>query len=211
MRRGLLWAVALIFSRIEAADAASLVVKVTDPGGKAVADAVAKLTADGLKEASGDVQPHVIDQRNETFIPYVEIVPAGGEVTFRNSDQTRHHVYSFSPLGLFEFLLAPGDRSAPVRLAHPGIIAVGCNIHDPMIAYLYVSDSPLVARSDPQGMAEIKAVPAGRYVLHLWHPRLRPGRQELTQSVTVEGNDVQLAVIMELLPDRRSGDERRRY
>jgi plastocyanin len=194
--------------------AASVALQFIDAGGQPIKDAVVRLTGE---PAGGAVAPpagggtHTIDQSDETFIPYVEIVPIGDDVIFRNSDQTRHHVYSFSPLGLFEFLLAPGDKSPPVRLTRPGVIAVGCNIHDQMIAYLYVSDSILVSLSDANGRADIKDVPAGRYLAHLWHPRLHPGASETTLPITVGTDPATLTATLSLLPNRRPDAEHGHY
>lgn len=81
------------------------------------------------------------------FMPYIEVFRPGDEVVFRNSDRTRHHVYSFSPNRTFEFVLAPGQSLARMKLDKSGVITVGCNIHDQMATYLYVSDAPWIART----------------------------------------------------------------
>src|SRR5271170_3710897 len=97
------------------AAATELVVQVSDAAGRPVPDAVVALAPRGAAatlaaaRAPALTQRLVVDQRNETFIPYVQIVPRGGEVIFRNSDLTRHHVYSFSPARAFEFVLAPDE------------------------------------------------------------------------------------------------------
>jgi len=87
------------------------------------------------------------DQKNLMFMPYIEVFRPGDEVVFRNSDRTRHHVYSFSSNRTFEFVLAPGQSSARMKLDKSGVIAGGCNIHDQMATYLYVSDAPWIART----------------------------------------------------------------
>src|SRR5579871_523885 len=96
--------------------AADLVVRVSDDDGRPVPDAVVTLMPHGdTTPAGASPEPLIVDQRNETFIPYVLIVPQGGDVVFRNSDLTRHHVYSFSPVRAFEFVLAPGEQSGAVH------------------------------------------------------------------------------------------------
>jgi len=187
---------------------AELVVQVTDADGRPVTDAVVTLTPRGAEatqvaaRAPALTQRLVVDQRNETFIPYVQVVPRGGEVTFRNSDLTRHHVYSFSPAKAFQFVLAPGEASEPVRLERTGVVAIGCNIHDRMVAYLYVTDLPWATLTDAQGKAVLADLPDGAYELRTWHPRLRPGRPEPTQPVTLAGAPERIAVSLALLRDQ---------
>src|SRR5262249_50199683 len=140
--------------------AAELTVRITNARGAAVADAVVSLTPhDGALTAPEAPVQKVIDQKNETFLPYVETFHPGDSLVFRNSDQTRHHVYSFAPARQFEFVLTPGQSSAPLRLEHAGAIAVGCNIHDHMITYLYVADAPWMTRSGDDGRATLGALP----------------------------------------------------
>ncbi|MBV8165668.1 MAG: methylamine utilization protein [Alphaproteobacteria bacterium] len=202
-----------------AAAGAELTVLVSDADGRPVADAVVTLAprspeATVVAAHAPALPPRVvIDQRNETFIPYVQIVPRGGEVAFSNSDQTRHHVYSFSPVKAFEFVLAPGESSAPVRLERIGVVAVGCNIHDRMVAYLYVTDQPWAAQTDSQGRAVFHDLAEGSYMLHSWHPRLRPGRPEPTQPVELAGAPGQAAVRLALLREQQHqmDHERARY
>ena len=154
----------------------------------------------------------VVDQRDETFLPYVEIVARGGSVVFRNNDTPRHHVYSFSPVKSFEFVLKPGESSAPVLFDKPGVAAIGCNIHDDMIAYIYVSDTPWVAITDDSGQARISGVPPGSFTATIWHPALRPGRPVSSQPVAIaEGAVTILSANLALLPIKRHDRERGLY
>src|SRR3569833_520227 len=108
--------------------AGQLVVRVSDSGGHAVGDAVVTVTpANPSTEPPPSPVTRYVDQRDETFIPYVQVVHPGDRVVFRNSDGTRHHVYSFSEAKAFEFLLRPGESSPALTLDKPGLVAVGCN------------------------------------------------------------------------------------
>ena len=147
-----------------------------------------------------DLLSHFIDQKDETFVPYVVAIMRGGTVTFRNSDTTRHHVYTFSPIHPFEFILKPGDISPPQRFDKTGIAALGCNIHDQMIAYVFVSDTPFTATSDANGLATIPDVPAGRYQAKIWYPQLKPGTTLVPQLVTVGTTPTTLAVSVPAIP-----------
>jgi plastocyanin len=192
------------------ADAADLKISISDQHGKPVGDAVVTVLSQSDPGASTPAQrapsrTKTINQVALTFVPYIEVFRPGDKVVFQNSDQTRHHVYSFSPVKAFEFMLSPGQNSAPLELDKSGVVAVGCNIHDSMITYLYVSDAPWIARSGNDGSARIDDLPAGTYAVRVWQPRLRPGRPDLMQSVVlVAANEHKsLSFALNLLPDSR--------
>lgn len=187
--------------------AAQVVVGVGDEKGRPVADAVVTLWPVGGSAGAPSTAPsrHIIDQRNLQFLPYLQVFRPGDEVVFRNSEATRHHVYSFSTAGAFEFVLGPGQRSPPLKLDKPGAIAVGCNIHDQMIAYLYVTPARWFIQTTATGRAVFDAVPAGDYEVRVWQPRLRPGKPEPRQQVHLAGaaSAMTVSVSLRLLPDPR--------
>jgi hypothetical protein len=189
------------------AGAAELRVVVSDQHGKPVADAVVSAVPAPGEPVPAPPPPrsHTINQVALTFVPYIEVFRTGDKVLFHNSDRTRHHVYSFSSAKAFEFMLSPGEGSPPLVLDRPGVVAVGCNIHDQMITYLYVSDAPWVGRSGADGMVRLSGLPAGRYTVRAWQPRLRPGRAEAVQEGVVigAGGAPPLAFKLALLPDMR--------
>ncbi len=193
--------------------AATLKLQIADQGGQPLADAVATLFPDGAD--AGSAKPalvprdHFVDQKDETFVPFVEVVTTGDAVIFRNSDRTRHHVYTFSPLASppFDFILKPKETSAPIRLTKPGVIPVGCNIHDFMINYLFVTDSRWAAKSDDKGVVTLTDVPPGAYTVKLWHPRLRPGAAQPSQTVTISGDQASASLTMTVMPAPREDDK----
>jgi plastocyanin len=193
------------------AAAGNLLVAVAGDDGRPAADAVVSLRSEGARPPIAAPATHVIDQQDETFIPYVAVFRPGDAVVFHNSDSTRHHVYSFAPARAFEFVIPSGDSSPPVTLATPGEIAVGCNIHDLMITHLYVSDAPWFGRTGADGRAAFKALPPGTYTVQVWHPQLRPGRPEPQREVAVGEADAEAAFVLPLLPDpRRDAGNRER-
>jgi plastocyanin len=113
----------------------------------------------------------VMDQRERQFHPRVLWVTAGSEVRFPNSDDIRHHVYSFSAARRFELPLYSGSEASPISFPEPGLVVLGCNIHDWMSAHILVLDTPHAAVADADGRIELSA-PPGSYRLRLWHPRL---------------------------------------
>jgi plastocyanin len=146
---------------------ASVEITVTDARGGALEDAVVWAMP---KAAAAAPRPReaVIEQMDSTFIPLVTVVRTGTAVRFPNRDGIRHHVYSFSPAKTFQIRLYAGTP-APIVFDKPGEVVLGCNIHDHMIAYVYVVDTPWFAKTGGDGHARIDAVPAGDYDLHLWH------------------------------------------
>lgn len=120
-----------------------------------------------------DVPTALMDQRQNMFVPKVLAIRTNTQVRFPNSDDVRHHVYSFSPAKKFELRLYHGMTAEPVVFDKPGTVVLGCNIHDSMVAYIYVVDSEYFAVTDNTGKVSISA-PAGSYQLQVYHPRL-PG------------------------------------
>ena len=187
--------------------AADVAVTVHDAHGMPVSDAVVTLD-DGGARAAAHAATHEVDQRDEAFHPYVSVLRPGDSVVFRNSDTTRHHVYSFSAAKAFEQLLAPGAVGAPLRVERAGLVAVGCNIHDHMRAWLVVSAAPWVAVSDAAGVARFAGLPAGGYRSVVWHPQLRPRQPEIANAVALDAAATvrELPVSLRLLPDPRVSD-----
>ena len=119
------------------------------------------------------------------FVPHVLIVQAGTSVLFPNNDVVSHHVYSFSDAKAFEFPLYKGNAHPPLLFEKPGLVVLGCNIHDGMLGYVVVVDTPHFAKTDEQGVARIDGVPSGDYVVAAWTPRARPAALPPTQQITV--------------------------
>jgi plastocyanin len=195
--------------------AAELSVRIITARAAPVADAVVTITpkpGTAVPATRPTAETRIIDQKNETFIPYVEMFRPGDSIVFHNSDHTRHHVYSFAPARQFEFVLTSGESSAPLKLAHAGVVAVGCNIHDQMITYLYISDAPWIARSGADGRVVVDTLPQGDFDVRVWHPQLRPGQpdpaQELHIAASSDAKD--LAFSLSLLPDPRTPADRER-
>jgi plastocyanin len=193
------FAICLVMSK--AAFASTLSVEVSDSAGKPASDAVVTLVPDDQRQIPTHLPAKaVIDQRHETFLPLVVVIRKGGTVTFTNNDVTTHHVYSFSPIKQFEFLMPKGEVSNPVEFDQPGIAAVGCNIHDQMIAYVYVGDASFAAITDLTGRATIQDLPSGRYRVDVWHPALTIASKGPSGTVVAgEGStDLKLALPVEV-------------
>lgn len=168
------------------ASAARLEVRVTGPDGP-VAGAVVSLHGDALALSSAP-RSAVIDQVRVQFAPRVSVVETGASVSFPNSDDVLHHVYSFSPAKRFELPLYSGRPSSPVVFDQPGVVVLGCNIHDQMIAYVVVLDTPVHAVTGADGVVALEA-PAGEYALQVWHERLGQTPWRAPQALGAGGGE----------------------
>ncbi len=190
-----------------AAAAASITVTVTDDAGRPVPDAVVTVTAPAGTPApplgGSRLATATINQLDEVFVPSVVVIRTGGTVTFRNSDAIRHHVYSFKQTRRFEMVQQPGETSQPMVFDKPGAVAIGCNIHDHMTAYVLVTDAPWAQVTDATGTALIDDLPPGQVVASVWHPRLRPASDPPAHALTLETAASALAVTIPILPPRR--------
>jgi plastocyanin len=157
--------------------AASLAVRVVDASGRPVRDAVVTLHPSGnAARAPRAGGRYVVSQKNIQFHPYLTVVPVGADVSFPNFDPTKHHVYSFSPAKRFELKLFAKDQSRTVHFDKAGVVALGCNIHDAMSAFIVVTDSAWTARTNAQGVAVFGDAPNAPGRVTVWHPYLRvPG------------------------------------
>jgi plastocyanin len=155
------------------AAAAAIEAQVKDSSGQPVADAVVfAAPSSGPLEARAS-RTVAVEQVDREFVPYVSVIQTGTAVTFPNRDTILHHVYSFSPAKSFEIKLYTGKSPSEVRFDKPGVVTLGCNIHDWMIAYILVVSTPYYARTDAKGVARIRDIPAGSYELRAWHPNQR--------------------------------------
>jgi plastocyanin len=148
--------------------AATVAVNAKDPQGNPLEDLVVWAMPRGSAPPPR-ARGAMVEQRNKTFIPLVSVVQVGTLVHFPNRDEIRHHVYSFSPAKRFEIKLYAGTPVEPEPFDKAGEVVLGCNIHDHMIAYIYVVESPWFAKSDKGGVARIEGLPAGEYDVHAWH------------------------------------------
>src|SRR5689334_8149570 len=163
---------------------APLSVRVVDSAGKPVRDAVVTLYPAGSAARAPRVAGrYVISQQNLQFHPFLTIVPVGADVSFPNLDPTKHHVYSFSPAKRFELKLFAKDQSRTVHFDKPGVVALGCNIHDQMSAFIVVTDSAWTARTNAQGMAAFGNAPNAPGRVTVWHPFLRAPGGTLQQAI----------------------------
>jgi len=169
------------------ANAGDLAVSVRDTAGRPIRDAVVTVTPDA-GVPGGSIRyswPLRIVQQNVQFLPYVLIAPVGGTMAFPNLDRVRHHVYSFSRGNRFEIELFGQDQTRTHTFATAGVAALGCNIHDQMLAYVKIVDTPWAGKTDATGNGTLAAIPAGPARLMVWHPQLNVRGNESAYLLTI--------------------------
>jgi plastocyanin len=181
------------FTIAAAAQARDITVTVKDAAGHPVEDAVVILDGPGRAAAPGHF---TIAQQHTMFMPFVLVVPVGSTVEFTNLDPFRHHVYSFSPAKKFELKLFGQGEKRSVTFDKPGTVALGCNIHDTMQAFIQVVATAYAAKTGKDGRVVLRGAPDGNVKLTVWHPYLRaPGNQLI---LAAPGGNVAVPVSVKL-------------
>jgi len=146
---------------------------IQDAEGRPVAGAVVFLESATPGPASNPTTV-VIDQRDKRFVPRVSVIQTGTKVSFPNNDSMSHHVYSFASSNSFELPLYKGETRPSITFKNPGLVTLGCNIHDSMLGYLLIVDTPYFALADDAGKATL-SIPDAIFStkdIRVWSPRL---------------------------------------
>ena len=192
---------AMLASALMAAPAfaGNLTVRVTDTGGHPATDAVVTLIpAKGTPPRPRVESGYRVIQQGTQFKPFVSVVPVGATVAFPNLDPFRHHVYSFSKARRFELKLFARDQTRSVTFDKPGIVAIGCNIHDSMSAYIFVADSVWTQRVTASGTVRFADIPEGSFTMQIWQPYLRAPGGIVSRSLILRGGDNRESVTVAL-------------
>ena len=182
---------------------AEVVAEVRDTRGAPVAEAVVWVTPIGSKIPQ-KLMPAIVAHQNKQFVPYVTAVQVGTTINLPNLDDVKHHAYSFSPAKKFELPLYAGTPEAPLLFDKPGIVTIGCNIHDWMTAYVCVVETPFFAISGADGRVQLRNLPAGAYRAEVWQPRLKGQPADYAQPFTIQNEAVKLAFKLDLKPEFRA-------
>ena len=183
------------------ADGAS--VTVLDREGQPVADVAVFIETPGSTATKAPTGTSaVMDQVDQRFVPHMLVVQTGTEVEFPNSDTVAHHVYSFSHPNHFKLPIYKGHAHPPVSFEDNGIVVLGCNIHDHMLAYIVVVDTPVFTKTDKKGVATFADPLEEGTRVTIWSPRIRDRMDEL--SVVVNGDNLDSAVAFNLRKSLRA-------
>jgi plastocyanin len=179
----------LLCASVPPAFAASLAIHAQKKDGKPLAGAVLTVTAEAPRLPPAPATHAVVDQVDLAFVPDVIVIPVGSTISFPNSDAVSHQVYSFSSARRFQLPLYRGKPYPPVTFDQPGVVTLGCNIHDNMLAYVIVTDAPFFGRTDAKGDWVAADLPNGTYRVTLWHPLLNESGASIERTVQIEGTD----------------------
>jgi plastocyanin len=177
---------ACLLGLVAIANAGELNVLVKDGKGAALEDAViTAMPLDANNIPKQKPSKPIVDQVGKEFLPHVMPIYVNSLVAFPNNDNIRHHVYSFSTAKKFELPLYSGTAAAPVLFDKAGVITLGCNIHDWMLGYIYVSATPYFARSDKTGKASLSDLPDGEYTVKVWHPQITATEESTSRKIMI--------------------------
>lgn len=135
-------------------------------------------------------QPHAqLVQKDKSFKPRILVIRAGTFVDFPNRDPLFHNVFSLFEGKRFDLGLYEAGTSRTVRFERPGVSYIFCNIHPEMTAVVVAVPTPYYGTSDRSGQVNIANVPAGRYILHVWHEgSMADQLKALTREVVISGD-----------------------
>lgn len=175
--------------------------------GLPLSDAVIEvLLPAALQATHTNAADYSVDQIGKEFVANVSVVPRGSRINFPNSDDILHHVYSFSPARAFDLPLYGSGQNINNYLPFEevGIVELGCNIHDWMLAHVYVAETSLAVKTDAAGQAFINGIPAGSHVVKVWHSLAEEGQTGMEQQINfAENGEERLQMALSLRRDMR--------
>lgn len=177
--------------------AADITVEVRDSKGNKLKDAIVYVENSKTAKQTASKEFEV-EQKGRQFNPQISVVQTGTNILFPNRDKVRHHVYSFSPAKKFELKLYSGVPTNPVNFDKAGTVVLGCNIHDTMLAYIHIVDTPYFAKTDASGLAKISNLPEESYELKVWHYALQAENKPAEQTISVKASNQPVVMQLEI-------------
>ncbi len=187
IRKGIRGGLLPVLLALATAAQAAVSVQVLDTTGQPVPNAVVYAEPAGGAVLAKTPRQVEIEQKSKTFIPLVTVVQTGTPILFPNHDNVRHHVYSFSPAKTFELKLYSGVPGSPVVFDKAGTVVLGCNIHDEMVAYVQVVNTPFFGVTDRSGSVKLEGLGNGKYTLKAWYFTMGPNEAAVEQPLQVQG------------------------
>jgi plastocyanin len=187
----------LLVAACAAAQAVPLDVQVVDGRGQPLAGAVVFVESPAAKAAARPQAGVEVAQEKRQFLPATSVVTVGSAVTFPNRDSVRHHLYSFTPTK-FELKLYTGRPANPVVFDRAGVAVLGCNIHDEMVGWVVVVETPWHGTTGADGRVQLD-VPPGPHRLRAWHMGLPVGAPAADQALVLAaaGGTARVALALE--------------
>jgi plastocyanin len=193
----------LLFLINYSANAADVSFSFVDQHNQPLANTVVALVPE--KKPEFTIQKAVIDQQNNLFVPDLLVVRTNTLINFPNSDDVRHHVYSFSAAKKFELRLYHGQTAEPVLFDKPGKVVLGCNIHDSMSAHIFVLDTDYYQISGSDGKVKLQNIPNGQYQLQIFHPKME--KDFIQEALALSDTTLSKSIILNIAPAPAVQDE----
>ncbi len=168
-------------------------VKIVDSAGKGHPNVVIYFEPKQASTTISDIAPAIMDQIDTQFVPHILAVQKNSMVQFPNSDSIKHHVYSFSAAKTFELQLYKDFKADPLLFANEGVVELGCNVHDWMLGYIFVVDTPYFGKTNAKGEWVID-LPEGDYSLKVWSPLIQDNLESLTKEVSISETSSTLVI-----------------
>jgi plastocyanin len=181
-RRRMVLSVILILAAFSS-DAAEIEVTVLDRDGEPVPNVAVYVQSDHDTPLPAPTDTAFVDQIDTRFVPHMLVVQAGTQVEISNSDVIAHHVYSFSRPNNFVLPMFKGDLKLQIKFDHGGVVTMGCDIHDHMLAYILVVDSNVFDKTDLDGKAQLTTDNMDGLRVSIWSPRIKLDEEDLTQTI----------------------------
>lgn len=151
-------------------------------------------------------------QKNRTFIPHLLVIPVGSIVRFPNADPFFHNVFSLYEGKRFDLGLYEAGSSKSVAFSRKGVSYIFCNIHPEMSAVVLTLSTPFYAVADTHNAFDLRGVPPGEYMLHLWIEGVPPSYLEhLTRPVHLSARVLNLGAIKAPIAQPRAIKHRNLY
>jgi Polysaccharide lyase family 4, domain II len=130
------------------------------------------IALEGISQGkAATVSTPTLDNQQCRLVPRVQAVMVGTEMVIQNSDPFLHTTRGRLPDAKQAFNLV-FPRNTPAKeqkIRRPGTIAVTCDTHAHMRAFILAYEHPYFDITDADGRFEISQVPAGSYTLTVWH------------------------------------------
>ena len=130
------------------------------------------IALDGIRQGKAPIaHKNTLDNRQCVMVPRVHAVMVGSELVIQNSDPFLHTARGRLPdfKQAFNLVFPRGTPAKEQRIRFPGAIAVTCDTHAHMKAYILSFEHPYFAITDGEGRFVIDQVPLGSYMLTAWH------------------------------------------
>jgi len=177
-----MFSVALLLA-VCASNAAEIDITVLDRDGEPVPNIAVYVQFDHDGPLPAPTHGAVMAQADTRFVPHLLVVQTGTQVEFSNGDVVAHHVYSFSKPNNFTLPLYKGNLQTQIEFDHGGVVTLGCNIHDHMLAYILVVDSQIFGKTDFDGKTQLTTDNRNGLTVSIWSPRIKLADENLTQTV----------------------------